>query len=171
MTKSHLRACPACARHVRVSEESCPFCGGGLDPAFRASPAPRSPGVRLTRAALFAFGTGTLAVAPGCSSSPSPSTGPADLADAANPFGNDAAYGSPAIETDAGDAGDGSEVNPFGNDAAYGGPAISDDAGDSSPASGDDAGDSSPPSGDDAGDATFLSDAAYGAAAVDSGND
>ena len=144
MTKSHLRACPACARHVRVSEESCPFCGGGLDPAFRASPAPRSPGVRLTRAALFAFGTGTLAVAPGCSSSPSPSTGPADLADAAN---------------------------PFGNDAAYGGPAISDDAGDSSPASGDDAGDSSPPSGDDAGDATFLSDAAYGAAAVDSGND
>jgi hypothetical protein len=107
-----------------VSEESCPFCRATLDASFRASPAPRAPGARLTRAALFAFGTGTLALAPACSSTTSPD---------GTEFSNDAYGGPPIIEDDAGDAG--------------------------------------PATGDDAGDATFLADAAYGAAPTDSGHD
>jgi len=69
MTKSHLRACPACSRHVRVSEESCPFCGGGIPQALRDSPAPQPPRMRLTRAAIFALGAGTLAATPACGGS------------------------------------------------------------------------------------------------------
>jgi hypothetical protein len=69
MTQSHLRPCPSCARHVRVSEGGCPFCGESLSDAFRAAPRPQGPGARLGRAALFAFGTGTLTLASACSSS------------------------------------------------------------------------------------------------------
>jgi hypothetical protein len=64
MTASHLRPCPRCSRHVRVSEGTCPFCGAGLDASFRASPAPVGPSRRLSRAALFAFGTGAAVLSP-----------------------------------------------------------------------------------------------------------
>lgn len=50
----HLVPCPECARHVRTTEASCPFCSSPLD--LVASPAPVLPGKRLSRAALFAFG-------------------------------------------------------------------------------------------------------------------
>ena len=67
---AHLRACPACSRHVRVTEEACPFCGERLDAAFRATPAPPPIplplSVRLSRAALVALGTGTLSLAAAC---------------------------------------------------------------------------------------------------------
>ena len=52
---STLVPCPACDRHVRVSEATCPFCTAPLpvDLARRAVPAaPR----RLGRAAAFTFG-------------------------------------------------------------------------------------------------------------------
>jgi hypothetical protein len=76
MKKPHLVACPSCARHLRVNEAACPFCGAVLPDSVRESAPPQPPAVRLTRAALFAFGTGTLALAPGCSSSsPSPDAG------------------------------------------------------------------------------------------------
>ena len=61
---AHLRPCPGCSRHVRVSEGTCPFCGVLLEPAFRAAPAPIGPSRRLSRAALLAFGTGTLVLTP-----------------------------------------------------------------------------------------------------------
>ena len=41
-----------------MSEKACPFCGRALSADFRASPAPRAPAARLSRAALFAAGTG-----------------------------------------------------------------------------------------------------------------
>jgi hypothetical protein len=72
MTNAHLRACPSCARHARVSETACPFCGAEFDQAFRSSPEPQGPRVRLARAALVAFGalgTGSLAATAACSSS------------------------------------------------------------------------------------------------------
>jgi len=53
---SHLVPCPSCARHVRVSEAACPFCASALPDALRASPAPRMPGSRLSRAATYALG-------------------------------------------------------------------------------------------------------------------
>ena len=51
---THLSPCPACQRHVRVSEPSCPFCGVTLE--LGATPAPVLPKTRLGRAATFAFG-------------------------------------------------------------------------------------------------------------------
>jgi len=72
MTRPHLAPCSACGRHVRVTEDACPFCGAALAASLRGSAAPVAPSVRLSRAALFAVGAlgmGTLAVAPGCSSS------------------------------------------------------------------------------------------------------
>jgi hypothetical protein len=49
-----------------VSDEACPFCKAPFDPSFRASPAPVPPAVRLSRAALVAFGTGTLSLTAAC---------------------------------------------------------------------------------------------------------
>jgi hypothetical protein len=47
--------CPSCARHVRATELSCPFCATALEAdASRVSVVPST---RLGRAALFAFGT------------------------------------------------------------------------------------------------------------------
>jgi hypothetical protein len=51
---NHLIACSNCARHVRASEPSCPFCGAARDPA--ASQVPVLPRGRLSRAATLAFG-------------------------------------------------------------------------------------------------------------------
>ncbi len=70
MTQRHLAPCPACTRHVRVTEEACPFCEAKLPASLRESAPPKGPSVRLSRAALLALGalggTGTVAVAPGC---------------------------------------------------------------------------------------------------------
>jgi hypothetical protein len=63
MTEARLVACASCARHVRVSEAACPFCAAGLDADARTQGARRGPTERLSRAALIAFGAGTLAVA------------------------------------------------------------------------------------------------------------
>jgi len=54
MTKARLLACPGCARHVRVSEPACVFCGLVLPKSFADKPAlPRPP--RMNRAGLFAY--------------------------------------------------------------------------------------------------------------------
>ena len=109
MTTAHLRACPACARHVRVTELACPFCGVALEAAFRGAPAPVPLSVRLSRAALVALGSGTLSLAAACgaatgellplsgvdagegdtgaSESPDAATGGFDAASIAPPYG------------------------------------------------------------------------------------
>ena len=61
---AHLRPCPGCSRHIRVSEGACPFCSAALDARSQASPAPVGPSKRLSRAALFAFGTGAAVLSP-----------------------------------------------------------------------------------------------------------
>ncbi len=66
MTPSHLLACSGCARHVRSSEASCPFCGHDLAEDARAHAARQAPTQRLSRAALYAFGVGSLTVATAC---------------------------------------------------------------------------------------------------------
>lgn len=60
---SALHPCPACSRHVRATEATCPFCASAL-PA--APPPRRAPPRRLGRAAVFAFGGAALAQAAGC---------------------------------------------------------------------------------------------------------
>jgi hypothetical protein len=60
--KARLVACSACARHVRVDECACPFCGAAC--SAPVGPAPKPPPGRLTRAELFVYGTvGALAIA------------------------------------------------------------------------------------------------------------
>ncbi len=66
MGDTRLLPCPSCARHVRASESACPFCATALSPS--SAPANRSPAQRLSRAALFALGASTAAVA-ACSGS------------------------------------------------------------------------------------------------------
>ena len=63
MTES-FAPCPSCARHVKTTEKSCPFCKGALPDAMVSIPG-ATPGHRLGRAAAFAF-TASLTVA-GCS--------------------------------------------------------------------------------------------------------
>jgi hypothetical protein len=65
-----LLPCPACARHVRIIESFCPFCGETLPLSLRnASPA-RLPTRRLGRAALAVFGAATLIGCGGDDSAP-----------------------------------------------------------------------------------------------------
>ncbi|HEY2512996.1 MAG TPA: hypothetical protein VGI39_19145 [Polyangiaceae bacterium] len=62
----HLLACPNCSRHVRATELACPFCDAALSDAFRATPAPVPPAVRLARAALVALGAGAVVATAAC---------------------------------------------------------------------------------------------------------
>jgi hypothetical protein len=68
MSQSHLAACPWCARHVRVSESTCPFCRSTIGDAFHSAPVSHASRERLTRAAAFALGA---ALTPACSPSQS----------------------------------------------------------------------------------------------------
>ena len=68
---SPLVPCPSCTRHVRVSEQACPFCAASLPASFAATPAPRAVAVRLKRAALAALGAGTLTAVGACEMSSS----------------------------------------------------------------------------------------------------
>ncbi len=115
MTSASLRPCPACARHVRVNEDACPFCGEGLARSFRAGPRPQPPAVRLTRAALFAFGTGTLTLSPaGCGGAVSTRGGPGENDGTVQVSNGDAA-------SDAAQTGVNGEADS-GDLAMYGGP-------------------------------------------------
>lgn len=103
--------CPSCGRHVRVSEEACPFCASVLptDLAARAIPAATS---RMKRAAAFAF-TATLTLA-GCSDDAAPKVDSGSLTDTQSPSdtGTDVGpasdhpvYGAPPdviVQTDSG---------------------------------------------------------------------
>lgn len=109
-----LAPCPACSRHVKTTEERCPFCAGALPQSFAGAATPAASG-RLTRAAAFAF-TATLAVT-GCSTGTTPNpvkdaatTGPDD---AGSPI---AEYGASPIDAGPDDSG--------GTGAKYGAPPI-----------------------------------------------
>jgi hypothetical protein len=52
---ARLLACPSCARHVRVDEARCPFCGVACTESFASNPAPVAPPLGLSRAELFRF--------------------------------------------------------------------------------------------------------------------
>jgi hypothetical protein len=62
MSRAHLLACPACARHVRVDEDACPFCCADLPSWFRNTALPAAPAARLSRAALHALRVSALSV-------------------------------------------------------------------------------------------------------------
>src|SRR5580692_10416590 len=62
---AHLLACPSCARHIRVDEARCPFCGETCPDGFGVAPVPAPPPRGLGRARLFRFGATTVAVVGG----------------------------------------------------------------------------------------------------------
>ena len=131
MSTVHLSSCPACARHVRVSEAACPFCGAALSDAFRARPAPRSPAARLSRSALYALGMGTVTLAAACSSSSSPGgtdDAEAPIADAANGGSPETGVATPSYGASPHDAGE-APYDAGGVVAAYGAPALPDGGG------------------------------------------
>ena len=94
---SHLVPCLSCQRHLRVTEERCPFCGVERSSEQRASAAPPLPGRRMGRAALFAFGATLMGAA--CSSSAGGAdagkdTAPADGATGSGGAGSGGSSGS-----------------------------------------------------------------------------
>jgi hypothetical protein len=140
MSNSHLSPCPSCARHVRIRETSCPFCGHVLSAEFR-SQAPRRAlpaGLRLSRGALYAASATTLATAVACSSVDAPvDAGRRDSGAKADSGSDDEyapAYGAPPVDDDDDDSGlkvdsgppDGGDESDAGEDAQsgtlYGGP-------------------------------------------------
>jgi hypothetical protein len=114
-----LAPCPACRRHVRVADKTCPFCSAALPRSLSPAPAP-APGQRLTRAAAFVFGA-TLAVT-GCGARVSPEHDGA-VSDDAAADGGDAITAEDAAPDAAPDTtpDDGGGVGPL-----YGGPTPAD---------------------------------------------
>jgi hypothetical protein len=52
---ARLAACSSCARHIRVDEERCPFCGVTCPDAFASSRTPEPPPRGLSRAELSGY--------------------------------------------------------------------------------------------------------------------
>ena len=104
MTVAYLVACPACTRHVRVDESTCPFCGSTFDATLREIPRSRTPDLRLGRAALYALSAGTMTLAAACSSDSHMTTTFYGVA-------TDAAFGEPDTGADVAAA-------PLGDDAS-----------------------------------------------------
>ena len=102
--------CPGCARHVRLEEPACPFCG---DTSARAAPARRA-ALRRSRAAVLGAALATTAAA-GCYKTHIRRDADAGTSDSdAAPF---------LIETDAGVAApDAYNPDAGGPALAYGGP-------------------------------------------------
>jgi hypothetical protein len=104
--------CVGCGRHVRATESACPFCHAEVTAEMAARAAP-SPGARLGRAALFAFGA-TIAVTATACGGGSPGNDAAAPQDVqSQPDGQMMAlYGAPP--PDAGPADDGSPMARYG---------------------------------------------------------
>jgi|LNFM01.1.fsa_nt_gb hypothetical protein len=105
--------CVGCGRHVRTTEEACPFCNAAI-PVDAASQAVPSAKARLGRAALFAFGATIAATAAACGQPSGPAdTGVANdvqMADSSNM----ALYGAPVVDVVDPDAGDGNPGLRYG---------------------------------------------------------
>jgi hypothetical protein len=140
MANVRLAACPSCARHVRLSEATCPFCAHALPAELRAAPAPRPPPARLSRNGLYVFGVASVALSSACGGEFIASKGSEDAqADAVDDGSIAPLYGladagpdhhawlppygiSPPIE--AGPVPDAQTDGHFAGDAGYGGPAF-----------------------------------------------
>jgi hypothetical protein len=125
-----LAPCPACSRHVKTTERTCPFCRGTLPDSIADAALPGAPS-RMARAAAFAF-TASLAVTgavaastTGCTSGVSaPIGGDAAAKDGSSPNddgGNQPIYGAPAYGEPPVDAG---PDDSGGAGTKYGGPPI-----------------------------------------------
>jgi hypothetical protein len=140
--KVKLTPCPACARHVKDIDRTCPFCGAECSLPVAAARIDRP---RMSRAALFAVGAvGAALGSTECSSSTPPSGGSSDASASPDGVGGDgqtassdaedapsavALYGAFAPPSDAATGTDAA----LGPDAAAGSDAAGGDAGLASP--------------------------------------
>jgi hypothetical protein len=91
--------CPACDRHVKVIEKTCPFCHTSIEVAA-AAPLPRT--AMTSRAAILAAGASAILGVAGCSSddtAPTSDAGPTDasvILDASGP--QDATADRPTVQ-------------------------------------------------------------------------
>ncbi len=129
-----LAPCPACRRHLRVTDPTCPFCGEPMPASFRRSVLRATATQRLSRSALAALGAAGLAgvALAGCGAKsgleiptePAPIRAATDSgvvasrADAGRALAPDAAVVDPA---DSGSDG-GADAGEPGLIAMYGGP-------------------------------------------------
>jgi hypothetical protein len=110
---NRLHPCAVCARHVRARESVCPFCGASIDPSLAARSAPLPPAARLSRAALFALGAGTLSLTNACGGQVSdPETRDTGAEAAPSPAAE--AGSSPAAEAGEASIGVGTIAPPYG---------------------------------------------------------
>lgn len=115
---SSLVPCPSCARHVRATERSCPFCRTALSASIASRVIPGAT-QRLSRAAAFTFAASLAAT--GCSDDPAPAADAAVL-DTGSDTGATADRGTDT-GTDTGMATDaGFPTDDGGFLAMYGGP-------------------------------------------------
>jgi hypothetical protein len=127
MSDTRLVPCRACARHVRLRDAACPFCGASnADAATRAS-SMRVLSKRLPRVALFAVGAGTIALA-SCGDSSSGSGTEATDAAVDAPTATPLYGGPPTHPADASPAADAEPDTSFVG--AYGGPPFDSGLGD-----------------------------------------
>ncbi len=61
-----LKPCPQCQRHIRLSEQACPFCQHALPASFSSSARRPRPEARVGRAATFVLGLSLSSAAVGC---------------------------------------------------------------------------------------------------------
>lgn len=120
-----LAPCPSCARHVKTSEKSCPFCKSALPESLADSAIPGATH-RLGRAAAFAF-TASLTVA-GCSAGIAPvggDGGSGDEGGAGDSGSNDSStvFDSAPKKDGSTPQDDGGVQPPYGA-PAYGAPAV-----------------------------------------------
>ncbi|MGO9837318.1 MAG: RING finger protein [Polyangiaceae bacterium] len=129
MKKTHLAACPACARHLRVDEPACPFCRVELPSWFRELKAPAPPATRLSRAALYALRVGALSTTVACGGTIGTGSSEKDSGASDAVTIGEAAYGGSPPE--GGGQGDADMVGAaYGTFiGAYGGPFATDDGG------------------------------------------
>lgn len=123
-----LRSCVRCARHIRITESTCPFCAAAVPADRKAAPAPGRSATRMQRAfalSAVAAAAGTLGAASDCGGKTDepPTITAADAYgaiafEAGTPVTTADAYGGVAFEAEAPD-GDEPDVPTVGT--AYGG--------------------------------------------------
>jgi hypothetical protein len=82
-----LTPCRACARHIAARETACPFCGARRAQRGEGAEGPVARSLRVSRAALFAAGAGTLFANADCSQTKGPLDLDAEPLDAFAPDG------------------------------------------------------------------------------------
>jgi hypothetical protein len=124
---NHLVPCPECSRHVRVSEEQCPFSALPLDLAN--APPQQLPRGRLSRAATFAFGatlvSATALSACGENGAPVPLYGAPPLEGAGSPGSSNGGSGR-STQPAGGQSGVAGSNMGSGGGTVYGGPPAED---------------------------------------------